>query len=108
MRDRNISNATEDKYTKVERTTSLGWLKLYIVGTDSPPASRTVYISKNNQIFAVLHTDTTGGTKAVNLPADRVTGSDYICTLDNGDTSMIRVYPYVVNVHYIDKTKEKE
>jgi hypothetical protein len=85
---------------------SLGWLKLYIIGADSPPSSRTVYIRKDGKIYAVLHTDTTGGTKAVNLPADKITGSEYTCILDNGDTTKITVYPYVINVHYIDKTKE--
>ncbi len=108
MRDNNTANPTINKTENKGPCTSLGWLKLYIVGTDSPPASRTVYISKNKKIYAVLHTDTTGGTKAVNLPADNITGSEYTCTLDNGDSSRIKVYPFVVNVHYIDKTREKE
>ena len=108
MRDNNIGNTEKQEIKRNGACTTLGWLKLYIVGTDSPPASRTVYISKNNRIYAVLHTDTTGGTKAVNLPADNITGSEYICTLDNGDCSRIKVYPFVVNVHYIDKTRDKE
>ena len=108
MRDNNKAHTESHKSEANNRCSFLGWLKLYIVGSDSPPASRTVYISRDGKIYAVLHTDTTGGTKAVNLPADRVTGSEYVCTLDNGDSTRIKVYPFVVNVHYIDKTREKE
>lgn len=108
MRDNNYENTISGHIENSKKYDPLGWLKLYIVGADSPPASKTVYITKNDRIYAVLHTDTTGGTKAVNLPADKITGSEYTCTLDNGENTVVKVYPFVVNVHYIDKTKEKE
>ena len=86
--------------------TPLGWLKLFIIGRSSNPTSRTVYIYRNGQIYAVLHTDTTGATKTISLPAEKHNGNEYICVLDNGDSSKVRVYPYVINVHYIDKNRE--
>ncbi len=104
MRDNSNDNCIQNEETSP--TYSLGWLKLYILGSDSPPSSRTVYIRRKGKIFAVLHTDTTGGTKAVNLPADKITGSEYTLILDNGDITNITVYPYVVNVHYIDRSRE--
>ena len=104
MRDnRTPDSITPDMTNRNRDSFSLGWLKLYIIGADSSPSSRTVYIQRHGKTYAVLHTDTTGGTKAVNLPADKVTGSDYTLMLDNGDTKRITVYPYVVNVHYIDR-----
>lgn len=100
MRDN--EKPTEIKASTNKDSNSLGWLKLYIIGSDSSPSSRTVYIRRNGRIYAVLHTDTTGGTKAVNLPADRITGSEYTLVLDNGDIMKLTVYPFVVNIHYID------
>ena len=90
-----------------ENNLSLGWLKLFIIGNTSNPTSRTVYIYKDNMVYAVLHTDTTGATKAISLPAERPDGSEYVCRLDNGEQNRIKVYPHVVNVHYIDKTAEE-
>lgn len=89
-----------------EDSVSLGWLKLYIIDKDTTPSSRTVYIKKDSRIYAVLHTDITGGTKLISLPANKGTGTNYTCTLDNGDISKICIYPFVVNIHYIDKTTE--
>lgn len=86
---------------------ALGWLKLFIIGKGSNPSSRTVYIYKGTQIYSVLHTDTTGATKSISLPAQKNSGSIYMCILDNGDKSTVRVYPYVVNIHYIDKNTEE-
>ncbi len=86
---------------------ALGWLKLFIIGNRPNPTSRTVYIHRNNMVYAVLHTDTTGATKAISLPASRDCGSEYICKLDNGEQSKVKVYPHVVNIHYIDKNAEE-
>ncbi len=91
---------------KHEKNT-MGWLKLFIIGSKSNPCSRTVYVYKESMIYAVLHTDTTGATKAISLPATENSGSEYICKLDNGDKSKIKVYPHVVNIHYIDKFAEE-
>lgn len=85
----------------------LGWLKLFIIGNRPNPSSRTVYIYKGTQIYSVLHTDTTGATKSISLPAQKTNGSEYTCVLDNGDKSVVTVYPYVVNIHYIDKNTEE-
>lgn len=85
---------------------TLGWLKLYIIGKKSTPSSQTVYIKKDNKIYAVLHTDTTGATKTISLPGKRDSGTEYKCLLDNGDESAVKVYPFVVNIHYIDKNTE--
>ncbi len=95
---------TED--TSKQREVCLGWLKLYIIGKKSTQSSRTVYIRRGSKIYAVLHTDITGGTKSVSLPASKGTGTDYICALDNGEICKVTVYPFVVNIHYIDKTEE--
>ena len=101
IKDTEIQSSTNKPEHK--NSNSLGWLKLYIIGSDSSPSSRTVYIRRNDKIYAVLHTDTTGATKAVNLPADKVTGSEYTLILDNGDMMKVNVYPFVVNIHYIDR-----
>ena len=105
MRDneKNNDSMRSNDQSQLNDSNSLGWLKLYIIGADSPPSSRTVYIRRNDKIYAVLHTDITGGTKAVNLPADRITGSEYTLVLDNGDIMKVTVYPFVVNIHYIDR-----
>ncbi len=87
----------------IDKSTPLGWLKLFIIGKGSSPCSRTVYIYKKSIIYAVLHTDTTGATKAISLPAESPLGSEYIYRLDNGEEKSIKVYPHVVNIHYIVK-----
>ncbi len=90
-----------------DKKTELGWLKLFIIGNRSNPTSRTVYIYKDKMVYAVLHTDTTGATKAISLPAKEQSGSEYVCMLDNGERSLVNVYPHVVNIHYIDKNVDK-
>lgn len=97
----------ENTIKNSEENISLGWLKLFIIGNGSNPSSRTVYIYKDTQIYSVLHTDTTGATKSISLPAKKINGSEYTCVLDNGDKSVVKVYPYVVNIHYIDKNAEE-
>lgn len=86
---------------------SLGWLRLYFISNDSTPSSKTIYIKKNTLTYAVLHTDITGATKLISLPAKKDTGTEYICITENGEQRKICIYPYVVNVHYIDKTTEE-
>jgi len=98
---------TENIFRASGENIPLGWLKLFIIGKGSNPSSRTVYIYKNSQIYSVLHTDTTGATKAISLPAKKASGSEYVCLLDNGDKSIVKVYPYVVNNHYINKNAEE-
>ena len=107
MRDIDKNSIHLGTFSSQEDSISLGWLKLYIINKDSTPSSRTVYIKKDSQIYAVLHTDITGGTKVIGLPATKGTGTNYTCTLDNGDISKICIYPFVVNIHYIDKTTEE-
>lgn len=86
-----------------DKSSSLGWLKLYIISSDNTHSSRTIYIKRNSKIYAVLHTDITGGTKVISLPASKSTGTRYNCIIDNGEIIEICIYPYVMNVHYIDK-----
>lgn len=96
----------EKSLSKIENNITLGWLKLFIIGKNNTPSSRTVYICKDKKIYAVLHTDTTGATKSISLPAKKVCGTEYVCLLDNGEKRQVNVYPYVVNIHYIDKNTE--
>ena len=91
-----------------DSTSSLGWVRLYFISNDSTPSSRTIYIKRNTLTYAVLHTDITGATKLISLPAQTETGTEYLCITDNGEQRRICIYPYVVNVHYIDKTTEEK
>ena len=97
----------EKSNIQVGNVRSLGWLRLYFISNDSNPSSKTIYIKKNSMTYAVLHTDITGATKVISLPAEKDTGTEYICITENGEKRKICIYPYVVNIHYIDKTTEE-
>ena len=73
-----------------EEPCSLGWLKLYIIAEKNTSTSQTVYIKRNNRIYAVLHTDTCGATKCISLPAKEDSGSDYCYVTEKGDEKINR------------------
>ena len=85
----------------------LGWLKIYINAQIHSPSTQTIYVYRNSEIYAILHTDITGATKSICLPAKKHCGTEYRCIAEGGVESKITVYPFIVNIHYIDKTKEE-
>ena len=97
-----------DKIDQFDDELTLGWLKLYLISSDRCPSSKTVYIKRNEKIYAVLHTDTSGATKCICLPAEKENGTLYFYYTDTGETNRIIVYPFVVNIHYIDKNTEEK